>query len=132
MTRRELRTHTFKLLFRTLFHSNEEMEEQTRLFFESADVELDVQDTNYVQNKAQEIINRIPEIDAAIDNIAEGWKVNRMNYVDLTLIRQAYYEMQYEEDVPTAVAINEAVELAKIYGGEESSSFVNGILAKLL
>lgn len=132
MTRRELRTHTFKLLFLTLFHPLEDMEEQKQLFFESAEVELDMHDTEYVQNKVQEIIKRLSEIDAEIDAAAEGWKVNRMNYVDLTLIRQAYYEMKYEDDVPTAVAINEAVELAKIYGGEESSSFVNGILAKLL
>lgn len=132
MTRRELRTHTFKLLFRTLFYSVAEMEEQTQLFFDSPEAEFDMQDKQYVQNKVQEIMNHLPEIDEKIDEVAEGWKVNRMNRVDLTLIRQAYYEMMYEEDVPTAVAINEAVELAKIYGGEESSSFVNGILAKLL
>ena len=132
MTRRELRTYTFKLLFRALFHSGEDMKEQEALFFDSPEVELDVYDTEYVQNKVNEIISRIPEIDKAIDSKAEGWKVNRMNYVDLTLSRLAYYEMKHEEDVPTAVAINEAVELAKIYGGDESSSFVNGILAKLL
>ena len=132
MTRRELRTYTFKLLFRALFHSGEDMKEQETLFFDSPEVQLDVYDTEYIQNKVNGIISRIPEIDKVIDSKAEGWKVNRMNYVDLTLIRLAYYEMNHEVDVPTAVAINEAVELAKIYGGDESSSFVNGILAKLL
>ena len=47
-------------------------------------------------------------------------------------MRLAYFEMKYDDDIPTAVAINEAVEIAKIYGGEESSSFINGVLAKLL
>lgn len=132
MTRRELRIDTFKLLFRALFHSEEDMKEQEQLFFESSEIQLDVYDTEYIQKKLNDIMSKIPEIDTAIDSKAEGWKVNRMNYVDLTLIRLAYYEMKYEDDVPTAVAINEAVELAKIYGGDESSSFVNGILAKLL
>lgn len=53
-----------------------------------------------------------------------------MNKVDLTILRLAVYEMQYDEEVPTAVAINEAVELAKRFGGEDSTSFVNGILGK--
>lgn len=132
MTRRELRTHTFKLLFRALFHSNEEMAEQTKLFFEDPEVMLDVYDTEYITGKVNDIISKIPDLDMEIDEKTESWKVNRMNYVDLTLIRLAYYEIKYEEDIPMAVAINEAVELAKIYGGDESSSFVNGILAKLL
>ena len=55
-----------------------------------------------------------------------------MGKVDLTLIRLAVYEMKYEEDVPVGVAINEAVELAKSYGTDDSASFVNGILAKLV
>ena len=54
-----------------------------------------------------------------------------MGKVDLTIIRLAVYELKYEEDIPTGVAINEAVELAKKYGTDTSSSFVNGVLAKL-
>ena len=54
-----------------------------------------------------------------------------MNKVDLTLLRLAVYEMKWDDDVPVSVAINEAVELAKRFGGEESPSFVNGVLAKL-
>lgn len=132
MTRRELRTHTFKLLFRTFFYNDEEIKEQEKLFFEASDLAIDVYDMEYVQNRVNDVISRLDEIDRIIDSKAESWKVNRMNYVDLTIIRLAYYEINYDEDIPMAVAINEAVELAKIYGGEESSSFVNGVLAKLL
>ena len=70
--------------------------------------------------------------DEAIDAVAEGWKTGRMGKVDLTLIRLAVYEMKYDEDVPVGVAINEAVELAKKYGTDESPAFINGMLAKLV
>lgn len=132
MTRRELRTHTFKLLYRTFFYNEEEMKEQERLFFEDSELAIDVYDMEYVQKRVNDVISKIDEIDKAIDEKAESWKVNRMNYVDLTIIRLAFYEINYDEDIPLAVAINEAVELAKIYGGDESSSFVNGVLAKML
>ena len=77
-------------------------------------------------------MSRLSEIDAMINEAAKGWKTSRMGKVDLTIIRLAVYEMKFEEDIPTGVAINEAVELAKAYGTDESASFVNGILAKLV
>ena len=61
---------------------------------------------------------------------AENWDTARMGKVDLTILRLAVYEMTYDDEVPTGVAINEAVELAKKFGQDASSSFVNGILAK--
>ena len=66
-----------------------------------------------------------------MNEVAKGWKTTRMGKVDLTIIRLAVYEMKYEEDIPVKVAINEAVELAKQYGTDDSPAFVNGILAKL-
>lgn len=65
-----------------------------------------------------------------LEKEAEGWKISRMGKVDLTILRLAVYEIKYDEDIPTSVAINEAVELAKKFGQEESSKFVNGVLAK--
>jgi len=55
-----------------------------------------------------------------------------MGKVDLTIIRLAFFEIKFDEDIPTGVAINEAVELAKRYGTDESPSFINGVLAKLV
>ena len=132
MTRRELRTYAFKLLYRSFFYNEDEMTEQERLFFEDPELEIDVFDMEYVQRRVEDVIAKIPEIDAVIDSKAEKWKTDRITYVDLTILRLAYYEIKYDDDIPMAVAINEAVELAKIYGGDESSSFVNGVLAKLL
>ena len=74
---------------------------------------------------------RVEEIDRKLDEVTEGWSVKRMGKVDLAVLRLAVYELLYDEDIPTGVAINEAVELCKKYGGEESPAFVNGVLAKL-
>ena len=86
----------------------------------------------YIFEKVEKISEKLEEIDAKINEVSEGWKTGRMGKVDLTLIRLAVYEMLYEEDVPAKVAINEAVELAKQYGTDNSPSFVNGVLAKLV
>lgn len=67
-----------------------------------------------------------------VNQVAQGWKTSRMGKADLAIIRLAVYEMKFEEDVPEGVAINEAVELAKSYGTDDSPSFVNGVLAKLV
>ena len=85
----------------------------------------------YIEQKLREIYKRREEIDALINEKATGWKTNRMAKVDLALIRLAVYEIRFEEEIPTGVAINEAVELAKIYSSDGAPSFVNGVLAKL-
>ena len=131
MSRREIREQIFKLLFRAEFYEGEELEEQCQLFFEELGQE-DAKDTEYIQSKYEDVLSHITEIDAMVNEVAQGWKTSRMGKVDLTLIRLAVYEMKFEEDVPQGVAINEAVELAKSYGTDDSSSFVNGILAKLV
>jgi N utilization substance protein B len=70
-------------------------------------------------------------LDRIIEGISENWVVSRMPLVDRSILRLAAYEMLYRDDVPDSVAINEAVEMAKVYGGEDSSKFVNGILGRL-
>ena len=75
--------------------------------------ECSEKDKEYISNKFHNIVEKIDEIDAAINEVSEGWKTRRMGKVDLTLIRLAVYEMKYEDDIPVKVAINEAVELAK-------------------
>ena len=74
----------------------------------------------------------IPEIDEKINEIAEGWKTRRMGRVELTILRLALFEMKEDQEIPEKVAINEAVELAKKFGGDGAPAFVNGILAKLV
>lgn len=131
MSRREIREQVFKLLFRADFHEREEMPQQAQFFFEELGQEEN-KDTIYIQEKCERILARIEELDAMVNQVAQGWKTTRMGKADLTLIRLAVHEMKFEEDVPEGVAINEAVELAKTYGSDDSPSFVNGILAKLV
>ncbi len=130
MSRREVREQIFKLLFREEFYEEAELPEQLELFFEELD-QKEEKDARYIQGKFEQIVTRLPELDGMINEAAKGWKTTRMGKVDLTLIRLAVYEIKFEEEVPTGVAINEAVELAKNYGTDDSASFVNGILAKL-
>ena len=77
------------------------------------------------------VIEKLEEIDAILNEKATGWKTSRMNKVDLAILRLAVYEIKWDDDVPVKVAINEAVELAKKFSGEEGPAFVNGVLAKI-
>ncbi|HWQ57945.1 MAG TPA: transcription antitermination factor NusB [Clostridia bacterium] len=71
------------------------------------------------------------EIDELIRELAVNWSIERMPRVDLSILRVAIYEMLYREDIPESVSINEAVELAKRFGGERSSAYINGMLGTL-
>ena len=130
MTRRELRENTFIMLFHKEFYEMEEMKEQCELYIEKISP-LSEKDEKYVCDRVFDIMDKLADIDTDIDDATEGWNLSRMSKVDLSIIRLAYYEMRYDEDVPMQVAINEAVEIAKIYGGDNSPSFINGVLGKL-
>lgn len=128
--RTELREATFLILFRMDFYSKEDMEAQVKDFFEGEDGFTE-EERQYIGDKVISIAEKQEEIDAVLDEYSIGWKVKRMSKVDLTILRLAYYEIKYDERVPVSTAINEAVELAKNYGEENSASFINGILAKV-
>lgn len=131
MTRRELRENMFKMLFRVEFHKEGELPEQLSLFEEELE-NLRAEDKAYLTAKTDGILSHLKEIDAEINDKSVGWKTSRMGKVDLAILRLAVYELRYEEEIPEKVSINEAVELAKKYGTDESSSFVNGVLAKFV
>ena len=114
----------------TQFNSEEEMSEQLSLYFDTLE-ELSEKDQKYMSQKYRHVLEKLDEIDALLNETSKGWKTKRMSRVDLTALRLAVYELKFDQDVPTGVAINEAVELAKRFGGETSGSFVNGILGKI-
>ena len=147
MTRRELREHCFKMLFSANFYDTEEAEQQLDRYFDAPEedetdadgktevlhqVGLGEKDREYLHSRVEHIIEAIPELDASLNQVAEGWKTRRMGKVELTILRMALYEMKKDDSIPEKVAINEAVELAKKFGGNDSPAFVNGILAKLV
>lgn len=131
MKRTELREHIFKMVFGYEFNSDSEMPQQMQLYFEQLEDMPSEKDTSYIRDKALNVILKSEEIDKLINENTKGWKTSRMNKVDLSILRLAVYEMKWDEDVPDGVAINEAVELAKKYSGDDGPSFVNGVLAKL-
>lgn len=131
MGRSELREHIFRILFRIEFQTKEEMEEQLALYLEELESAKDTE-KEYIRTKYAAIAEKVEMIDEKINASVTGWKTSRMGKVDLTILRLAVYEIEWDEEVPQGVAINEAVELAKRYGGEESPSFINGVLGKIV
>ncbi|MCR5304431.1 MAG: transcription antitermination factor NusB [Lachnospiraceae bacterium] len=132
LSRHKKREQLFKLLFRLEFHDEMEMEEQKRLFFgerPDGEPELTEEDISSISGKFDNITGKLTELDAMVSERTSGWDINRIGKVELAILRLALYEMIYDEDVPESVAINEAVELSKKYGQDNSSSFVNGVLA---
>jgi len=73
-----------------------------------------------------------PDIDRIIEEYAVDWRVARMPYVDRNILRMAVYELLFADETPASVAVNEAVELAKLYGDRDSGRFINGILGNVV
>lgn len=131
MTRHTIRKHIFTMLFRVEFYDSSEISSQDGLYLDTVDNITD-EERGYMEKRVSAIVELLPEIDKKLESVSEGWKLERMGKVELTILRLAVYELLYDDDIPANVAINEAVELAKVYGGDTSPAFVNGILAKLL
>lgn len=93
--------------------------------------EIEKEAGDFAQELLHGTLEKLEEIDGLIRRLAVGWEPSRMANVDRNLLRLAIYEMRYREDVPNNVAINEAIELAKEFSGEEAAKFINGILGNL-
>ena len=141
MNKREERSHKFKLLFSTLFYEGEEKEEQISHYsFEKEEEDEDViafdclpdEEKAYLETEVLKILERLPELDSMINADTEGWTTKRMSKTDLTVLRLSLYELKFQEEIPKKFVLNEAVEIAKKYGGADSGSFVNGVLARIL
>ena len=130
ISRRKLRETIFLLSFRIEFNTAEELREQVDWFFDGNE-EYSPESSQLIRDKLEDILRRLPEIDSVIGEICEGWSIHRLGKAELALLRLAVYEIKMDDDVPTGVAINEAVELTKIYCSQEAPRFVNGVLAKL-
>lgn len=139
MTRRQLRESIFKALFRMEFNAPEEWREQLEFHLQEwSEQELEdgtivfaeEPDLEYVRQKTVRICERIPELDSIIEDGTEGWNLNRIGKAELAILRLAVYEIRFDDEVPQGVAINEAVELAKLYC-DDAKGFVNAVLGKL-
>ena len=87
----------------------------------------------YIQSVINGVDEKQSELDELISqHLKKGWTLRRISKVALSILRLAVYEMKYVDDVPQKVAINEAVNLAKEYGGEEDARFINGVLGAIV
>lgn len=132
MGRHELRELVFRLLFQVEFYTPAEMQRQVRLALEEDETVVSEKDADYAEARCHAVREKIPEIDALIDEKTVGWETARMGKVELAVLRLAVYELRYDDDIPAGVAIDEAVEIAKKYGQDNSGGFVNAILAKIV
>ena len=131
MSRREQREQIFKILFGVEFHSADELEEQIGLYMEDLG-DIRKKDADYMTGKVRSIVEHMDEIDGMINQASKNWKTTRMAKAELSILRLAASEIKYEDDIPVSVSINEAVELAKLYGSDHGPAFVNGILSGMV
>ncbi len=98
--------------------------------------EVEIRDEAKLKSYVLDIVNGTFTNKEAIDHLLEeylkGWQISRLSRVDSQILRQAVYEMVFHNDVPAKVAVNEAIELSKHFGTEESGKFVNGVLGKMI
>lgn len=130
MNRRNIREHVFRMVFEKDFYERAELPGQLLLYLD--DVEALQEEKDYLMERALQVVDLADEIDQEIDETSESWRISRIGKVDLAILRLAVYEIRHDEAIPVSVAINEAVELAKKYGGDRSYGFINGILAKMV
>lgn len=130
MNRSKLREETFKLLYSLEFCKDETDDIINSYIEENAIVEI--KDIDYMKNTINGILEEKENISKLIsDNLAEKWTIERISKIDLVILKLAIYELK-NTDIPFKVVINEAVELAKTYGDDNSKMFVNGVLASIV
>ena len=127
MNRKEAREYTMQALFQMEVQQDFAAPDMERYLSRE---ELGKQ-KEYVEELLTAICRNIDRVNDTIDRCSEGWPVSRMTKMDLAIIRLAVGEILFLEDIPAAVSINEAVELARKYGTDQSPKFVNAVLGKI-
>ena len=131
MNRSEIREEAFKLIYSLEIKKKEPIEEQIELYIESNGID-NKKAIEYIEDAVNGIEKNKEVITEKIEkNLKQDWKIDRISKVDLAILKLAIYEIKYK-DIPFKVVINEAVELAKKYGEDNSKNFVNGILASIV
>jgi len=134
MTRRDARRHAFMLVFQLPFHTEitvEDLALTKKNYYEDLEDRPSGKNAEYIDRVVWGVFERGRQLDAVIENFLRDWDIARISKIDLALMRLSIYEMLCEGDVPLGVAVNEAVELAKEYGTDESSAFINGVLGNV-
>ncbi len=129
MSRKKARETAFKLVFQCEINKDNVLDQLKQHYSENA---IDKKSKEYINQVVLGVHSNKKEIDLELTKfLAEKWTIDRLAKVDLAILRLAYYEIKNIEDVPKGVAINEAIELAKMYSDDQASKFINGILANV-
>lgn len=123
--RRKAREETLRILFRLEFE-NKQIEKTLNQYWESRKTTEEIKE--YSTWLVKGIISDQAKIDNIIQQVSEHWRISRMALVDRNILRMAVFELLYEKNIAPAIIINEAIEIAKKYSGDEAATFVNGIL----
>ena len=127
MNRKEARENVFELLFEASFAKEPDRESILELAKECRDLQPD----DYILKVFNGVLDNIDYLDSEINKFSTKWKTSRLPKTSLSALRIAIFEIENLEDVPTPIAINEAVELLKKYEGEDSAKYVNGVIGSL-
>ena len=130
MSRREARDTAFKLVFEIPFHGCN-YKDRIDFFIDNLEVELEASDKEYVHKAVELCFENLEDIDNNIAPLLKNWTLSRIPKVSISILRLAVVEMLYLEEIPFQVSINEAIELAKKYGDDETPAFINGVLDKI-
>jgi len=129
LKRRQIREIAFQIIYQIDVGKNDV---ETSLLQRIEENDMNEKDQAFCRRLVTGTIEKLSEIDRLIEKYALEWKVDRMLSVDRNILRLAIFEMKFLTETPPKVALNEAIELAKKYGSEESPKFINGILDRII
>jgi transcription antitermination protein NusB len=129
MRRRRAREYALQVLFQIDFKGKEVNNKDIEDFWSDKQESEDVK--KFAEDLVRGTIKSLEDIDSMIEKVAENWVLKRMAAVDRNILRFAVYEILYRKDIPSAVTINEALEIAKKFSSSEAAPFINGILDRL-
>lgn len=134
MSRKIAREVAFKIIFETSFQEDEKISKLMNELLQNSEEKYEVnsEDDKYIQEITEGVREKEAELDELIRNHLKGWTMERLNKVDVAILRLAIYEILYREDIPYKVSVNEAVELAKVFSEDASPAFINGVLAEII
>lgn len=130
MSRKKARDNAFKCIYELEFDNEKNVEKILEFCYEENESKED--EKKYINVVVNGVKNNLDSIDSIILSKLKNWSMERIAKIDLAILRLAIYEIMYMDDIPVKVTANEAVELAKLYGNNDSKSFVNGVIAKVI
>lgn len=125
------RTLAMQTLYQWDFNGKPDDQVVSMLEHNAHEIAADYDDGGFARQLVEGVIKHKHEIDTIISTYATDWPIEQITLVDRNILRLGTYEMKYADEIPTKVAINEAIEIAKQFGGESSGKFVNGVLGAL-